>query len=289
MNMVVILIFTIIAAAALAFACWPLWRGNAKGRGLLVASLAVFMIAIAASAYIFVGHPDLARRSLVTPDAKDPRAIVTALAWRARRTPNDPRAWWVLGQGYLFLQDAQDAAVSFKRVIPLVPPQSRAPIYSAYGEALVLAAGGAITPEAENAFRASLAGDPRDVKARFFLGEAYAERRDSAHALALWKSLLADTPPHAPWRETLIDRIAILSGATQAPPNIAAMVEGLAERLKRAPNDSTGWQKLVKAYVVLGDTDKARAALADARRAFAGNSAELTALGAEARDLKLEK
>ena len=76
---------------------------------------------------------------------------------------------------------------------------------------------------------------------------------------------------------------------TQGPPNIAAMVASLAERLKQAPNDPDGWQRLVKSYVVLGDADKARAALADARGVFAGNKAELAALAAEARDLKLEK
>lgn len=45
----------------------------------------------------------------------------------------------------------------------------------------------------------------------------------------------------------------------------------------------------MKSYVVLGDMDKARAALADARRVFASNATELAALSAEARDLKLEK
>jgi cytochrome c-type biogenesis protein CcmH len=67
------------------------------------------------------------------------------------------------------------------------------------------------------------------------------------------------------------------------------MVASLADRLKHAPNDPDGWQRLVKSYVVLGDTDKARAALADARHVFAGNTAELAALTTEARDLKLEK
>lgn len=288
MNVLLIAIFTFVAATALAFACWPLWQGNAKGRGLLVASLAVFMIAIAAGAYIFVGHPEMARRSLTKADEKNPRAFVSALAWKLRQTPNDPRGWWMLGRGYLFLQDAPDAAAAFKRILALVPQQSRAPIYSAYGEALFLGAN-TVTPEAEAAFRAALMIDPKDVKARFYLGEAYAERRDSAHALALWQSLLADTPPNAPWRGVLVDRIAILTGATQTPPNIAAMVAGLAERLKRAPNDPAGWQMLVKAYAVLHETDKANAALVDARKTFAGNRAELDALATEARDLKLQK
>ena len=110
MNIVLILIFASIAAVALAFACWPLWRSGGKGRGLLVASLALLMIAIAAGSYMFVGHPYLARRSLEKPSTQDARALVTKLAWRMRQNPNDPRGWFVLGRGYLFLHDAQDAA-----------------------------------------------------------------------------------------------------------------------------------------------------------------------------------
>jgi cytochrome c-type biogenesis protein CcmH len=290
MDIVVILIFASVAAAALAFACWPLWRAVPKGGGVLVASLALFMIAITAGAYMLVGHPDLARRSLEKPDTKDVRALVSTLAWRMRQNPNDPRGWVVLGRGYLIVQDAPDAAASFRRAIPLVSPIERPAVLSAYGEALTLAAQGAVTQEAEAAFRAALAGDPKDVQARFYLGQAYAQRRDAPHALALWQSLLADTPPDAPWRGALLDNIAMLTGtAVQAPPNIAAMVAGLAERLKRTPNDPEGWQRLVRSYAVLGEADKARAALADARHVFAGNKAELVALDAEARDLKLEK
>lgn len=288
MNIVVILIFAGVAAVALAFACWPLWRTATKGGAVLVASLALFMIAIAAGAYLFVGHPYLAARTLHL-DMNDERGLVSVLSREMRQRPNDPKGWYVLGREYLRLQDAPDAAAAFKHAIPVVAPAERPAMLSAYGEALTLAAQGDVTPEAEAAFHAALAGDPKDIKARFYLGQAYAERRDNAHALQMWQSLLADTPPNAPWRGILLDHIAILPGMTQAQPNIAAMVAGLADRLKHTPNDPDGWQRLVKSYVVLGDTDKARTALADARRVFAGNAAELAALSAEARALKLDK
>jgi len=288
MDIVVILIFAGVAAVALAFACWPLWRTATKGAAVLVASLALFMIAIAAGAYMFVGHPYLAARTLHL-DMNDERGLVSRLAREMRQRPNDPKGWFILGREYLRLEDAQDAAASFKHAIPLVSPAGQPAMLSAYGEALTLAAQGDVTPEAEAAFRAALTGDPKEVQARFYLGQAYAQRRDAPHALALWQSLLADTPPNAPWRGVLLDSIATLTGAVQAPPNIAAMVAGLAERLKHAPNDPEGWQRLVRSYAVLGEADKARAALADARHVFAGNKAELAALDAEARDLKLEK
>jgi cytochrome c-type biogenesis protein CcmH len=291
MNILVVLIFAAIAAVALAFACWPLWRGHAPGRAVLVASLALFMIAIAAGAYMLVGHPYLAARSVESPDAKekDARALVSTLAWRMRQNPNDPRGWYVLGRGYLYLEDAEDAAAAFKRAIPLTPPQARPAMLSTYGEALTLAAGGQVTPDAEAAFRDALAGDHKDIKARFYLGEAFAQRRDAPHALELWRALLADTPPNAPWRGELVNRIALLSGLSEPPPNVSAMVAGLAAQLKQSPNDAEGWQRLVKSYAVLGQPEKARAALADARHVFAANRAQLMELDVEARALKLEK
>ncbi len=47
--------------------------------------------------------------------------------------------------------------------------------------------------------------------------------------------------------------------------------ERLAERLKQDGSDVEGWLRLVRAYMVLGDTDKARAAAGDARRALASD------------------
>ena len=283
------LIFFAIAAGALAFVCWPLWRGGGEGRGLLAGALAALMLAITGGAYIFVGHPELAMRALAPPKNTDFRALVSMLAWRMRQSPDDPRGWAILGRSYMALGDAGDAALAYKRAIALSPPAARSLFLPAYGMALT-AETGSVTPDAEAAFRAALAHDPGNPIARFYLGQAFAERRDRVHALAIWQSLLADTPPNAPWRGALVDRIALLSGtAPQAPPNIAAMVQSLADRLKRQPNDPEGWQRLVKAYVVLGDTKKAEDALGAARKALAGDRTNIALLDQEARALKLEK
>ena len=289
MIVVLVSIFVLIAAAAMAFVCFPLWRRSGRGRTILIASLAIFVLAIAAGAYVFVGHPELALRSLRNPNGRDVRGLVSALAWRMRNSPDDPRGWALLGRGYLSLNDPQDAASAFKRAAELAPRAQKPSLLSAYGEALTVMAMGTITPDAETAFRQALAGDPKDVAARFYLGQAYAQRRDTANALALWESLLADTSPDAPWRQALVDRIALEKGATmQAPPNIAEMVQRLADRLKTSPDDAPGWRRLVRAYVVLGELDKAHAALQDARKALVGDKADLAELDGEARELKLE-
>ena len=54
---------------------------------------------------------------------------------------------------------------------------------------------------------------------------------------------------------------------------IRGMVDRLATRLKDNGNDVEGWLRLVRAYMVLGERDKAQAALADARQAVGNDAA----------------
>jgi cytochrome c-type biogenesis protein CcmH len=66
------------------------------------------------------------------------------------------------------------------------------------------------------------------------------------------------------------------------------MVDMLAARLKADPNDALGWVRLMRAYTVLGETDKAKEALASARKTFAKNQDAQTAFTTAAKALKLE-
>ncbi len=55
----------------------------------------------------------------------------------------------------------------------------------------------------------------------------------------------------------------------QRPDMVRGMVARLADRLHTSGGDVEGWLRLVRAYVVLGDRDKAKDAAADAKRALA--------------------
>ena len=68
---------------------------------------------------------------------------------------------------------------------------------------------------------------------------------------------------------------------------IEGMVQGLADRLQEDASDLEGWLRLARAYVVLNRTEDARAALATAREAFAGQSEPLARLDETARELGL--
>jgi len=69
---------------------------------------------------------------------------------------------------------------------------------------------------------------------------------------------------------------------------VRSMVDRLAERLKTDRSDLDGWLRLVRSYKVLGETDKARAAAADARRALAGEPDKLRRLDEAMKGLGLE-
>jgi cytochrome c-type biogenesis protein CcmH len=69
---------------------------------------------------------------------------------------------------------------------------------------------------------------------------------------------------------------------------IRGMVVRLADRLKENGNDVDGWQRLLRAYMVLGERDKAHAAAADARRALANDPDKLRRIEDIIKSLGLE-
>jgi len=67
-----------------------------------------------------------------------------------------------------------------------------------------------------------------------------------------------------------------------SPEQRKAMIEGMVTRLRSGciatGADVDGWLRLVRSYMVLGEPDKARAAIVDARRALAGDAVKLRRL-----------
>ena len=73
----------------------------------------------------------------------------------------------------------------------------------------------------------------------------------------------------------------------QRNQRIRQMVEGLASRLRSDGGNVQEWQRLIRSYVVLGDKDNARAALAEAKKALAKSEADVKAIEASAARLGL--
>jgi cytochrome c-type biogenesis protein CcmH len=282
--------FVLVALFAVAFAAVPLWRlQEKKGRVPLLGAIALFMLAIGGGTYFLVGRPHLAERSAQGLNSREINGLVPYLIQRVRAHPEDVRAWRYLGQAYMAAGDPRDAAKALAKLIALTG-KGDAGVDAAYGEALVADNEGQVPPEAEEAFNAALKADPGNGPARFYLGLAKAAHNDRAGAITLWQSLLADVPVTAPLHQILVDRLAMLTSQAGpgGAPNPKAMVEMLAQRLKADPDDALGWVRLMRAYTVLGETDKAKEALASARKTFATNKDAQTAFTTAAKALKLE-
>ena len=289
MSALPIIGLVLVATLAIAFAVVPLLRvKDLKRRWLWLCGTAVAMIAIGGGVYALVGRPHIAQREAGGINTREINGLIPFLIERVHQHPEDARAWRYLGQAYMTANDPRNAAKALAKVIALTG-KGDAQLDAAYGEALVLGSGSEVPQEAADAFAAALAADPRNPPARFYLGLYKATHNDRAGAIALWQSLLADTPTSAPLHQLLVDRIAMLT--SQGPggkPNPRAMVDMLASRLKADPNDALGWVRLMRAYTVLGEKEKALQALTDARKAFADNKDAQTAFTTAAKALKLQ-
>ncbi len=224
---------------------------------------------------------------------------VALLASRLEADPRNLEGWLLLGRSYLSMERYPDAAEAYREAYALEP--GRADVASAYGEALVAVADGQVTADARAAFEAAAARDPLDPRARYYMALFNAQRGDVKAALQGWVDLRAVSPPDSPWLPVVNQQIAraarelgvdpaglepsaevralvgaaALPGPGQADMDAAAalsgpereamvrsMVDRLASRLEAEPGDLAGWQRLARAYDVLGETEKANDARA---------------------------
>jgi len=247
-----------------------------------VIALAIAAPAAALALYLTLGAPQLATRIASAPPS-DLSSLAAQLAEKVQERPDDPRGWMLLGRTLRTLERFEEAANALGRAAALAP--NDAGLAAEHGEMLSFAADGRITPESRDAFATALRIDPREPRARYYLGLADAQDGNARGALERWLALEADSPPDAPWRAMLAARITQLQSelgitAENRGEVIRGMVEGLARRLQDQPDDADGWLRLARAYMVLGETDKARAALARLEKLRPGD-ADAKALAAE--------
>ena len=268
--------------------------------------IAIGLPAIAFPLYALLGQPQmpdepLASRKAATETTGEIESAVAAVEARLIAKPDDGKGWAVIAPVYMRLERYADAAHAYSEALRLLgeDPMRRA----AYGEALVAAAGGVVTDEAREAFDRALAEQPGQPQARFYLALGAEQDGRNADAICAYESLLADSPPNAQWRTAVNARLAALkgesapseasAGASAAPipeaqrPMIEGMVNRLATRLASNGGNVDEWSRLIRAYAVLRQADKAKAALADARKALGPDANAVASLDALARDLGL--
>jgi cytochrome c-type biogenesis protein CcmH len=269
------------------------------------AALIIFVIvpAVTLGLYSRFGSPNLPDQPILaradSAGAGDLDAALAKIEAHLIADPNDGRGFAVVAPVYMRLSRFDEAAKAYEAALRLQGEDAH--MRADYGEALTAAAGGIVTAQARAAFERALAKQDDLPKARYYVGLAAEQDGDKPKAIALYQKLLDDGPAGAPWLTIVRERLAGLSAPAQANDGgqaaaiaalgpeaqqaaIRGMVDNLAARLAQDGADAQGWLRLIRAYCVLHDTDKARDAMARARKALAGNEAagrDLDALAQE--------
>ncbi|KRR15400.1 cytochrome C biogenesis protein [Bradyrhizobium lablabi] len=277
-------------------------------RGSAILALVGLPIA-AVTFYLAVGSPRLGDFPLAertrTADASQPlENMVAQVEAHLEKNPTDGRGWTVLAPVLARLGRYDDAVRAYRNSITHAGDSAER--RSDLGEALAGAAGGVVTAEAKAEFERAVAQNADDPKANYFLGLAAEQDGRQADAAAIWQGMLAKSPADAPWRPLIQAALARVGGSTvPALSNdamaaakdmneddrgamIRGMVDRLATRLKQNGEDVEGWLRLVRAYLVMGERDKATSAVAEARQAVAGDAERLRQLNTGLKNLGLD-
>jgi cytochrome c-type biogenesis protein CcmH len=274
------------------------------------AILALVGLPVAAvTLYLALGSPQLGDFPLGsrarTADANQPlENLVAQVEAHLEKNPTDGRGWNVLAPVLARLGRYDDAIKAFRNSIAY--NGDIAERRSDLGEALVGSAGGVVTTEAKAEFERAVAQNADDPKANYFLGLAAEQDGRNTDAASIWREMLAKAPSDAPWRP-LVQAALVRVGGPAAPvlsndamaaakdmneadrgAMIRGMVDRLATRLKQNGDDVEGWLRLVRAYMVMGERDKAVSALIDARQAVANDADRLRQLNEGLKNLGLD-
>ena len=277
-----------------------------------IALVALLVLPVGAgSLYLRLGSPGLASETLT--DRRDIQAdqqtsienLVAKVELHLQSNPKDGRGWEVLGPVYMQLGRYTDLANAWRNTLLLLGES--ADREANLGEALMAEANGVVTDEAKSAFVHAVTLDNTIVSARYYLGMAAEQDGKREEAAKIWRELIAEAPSDAHWLNdvrTALARIEASPAALSSGPNagqiaaattqspdqqttmIRGMVEGLAARLKQDGSDLDGWVRLVRSYKVLGELDKAQAAISDAQNALANDPDKRKRLDVALKDLE---
>ena len=308
----------LIAAADAAEAAKPAPESASLWRRRVIAVVGLVLLPVGATIiYLKLGSPQLpgeplAARLRAVHENASIEMLVSQVEARLEHNPQDARGWEVLAPVYLRLGRFDDSVKAWHKVIAL--NGDNAEREADLGEALVAAANGIVTADAKSAFERALNLDQQQLKAKFFIGLAAQQDGQRDKAAQIWGGMLKDAPADAPWKPMVENALASLGekppassvqAAAPGPSNediataagmndeqrgemIRGMVARLADKLKENGSDVEGWLRLVRAYMVLGERDKAQAAAGDARRALANEPDKVRRVDELVKDLGLE-
>ncbi|MDE3238222.1 MAG: c-type cytochrome biogenesis protein CcmI [Paracoccaceae bacterium] len=249
------------------------------------------------------------------PKAPAPKAdpklvdLIAKLRTAVAKRPDDLTGQQLLARNEAELGNYDVAWRAQEKVVALEGDKATAQDYAVQAGLMILAAGGYVSPQADKPLSIALKLDPNNGTARYYTGLMFAQTGRPDLTFQLWEPLLEKGPQNAPWVAPIraqIEAVAQAAGINfQLPPAadqpgpdagamaaaaqmspaqrqqmIRGMVEGLASRLDAKGGSAAEWARLIRAYGVLGEGDKQKAALAKAEAAYASSPNDLAEIRA---------
>ena len=263
----------------------------------------------------YKSRPDQAAAVAATPPAPKPEpspefaTLLEKLRAAVAARPDDTQGLELLARNETALGNYDAALTAQAKLIEVLGKAASPDQRLMMAHILIAEAGGYVSPEAEAWIVQVLEQDPKHPMARYLSGLMFAQVGRPDRAFALWQPLLTEGPTDAPWQQAIrtdIQEVADQAGIKFSLPETKgpsmadiqaagemsaedrqAMIEGMVGQLEGRLLSEGGpvedWVKLMGALGVLGQPDRAKAALAAAEKALAADPAGLDQVRAAAK------
>lgn len=271
---------------------------------------------LAMSAQAMADRPSQADAEAAAPDRRvtegvDPSFLdlMEQLRQAVADRPDDTRGLELLAANEARMGNYPAARAAMERLVAAKGDAATAEDHAALAEIMIMAAGGVVTPQAEESLVRALTLDPQNGTARFYSGIMFAQVGRHDQTFRLWAPLLRDSPPDAPWVAPIRagiedvawragveytlpagtpgpDAGAVAAAQDMAPEDRQAMIEGmvaqLGERLANEGGTPEEWAQLISSLAVLGRKDEAQTIYAEALAKFEGRTSSQSFLREQA-------
>jgi cytochrome c-type biogenesis protein CcmH/NrfG len=170
---------------------------------------------VAMAGYAWQGRPDLSGKPVPPPVRKQlPDSAFSETRGAMLGQFDSASAWLTLAESYQRQGDTRGGAQIIESALRKLPNDPD--LWVGLGNALVIHAGGMMTPSAELAFQRAARIAPEHPGPKFFFGLALAQGGKLDEAERLWRELLQSAPAGVSWRPMVEDRLAMLDQARAA-------------------------------------------------------------------------
>lgn len=128
-------------------------------------------------------------------------AMVTRLAARMEKNPQDVKGWVMLARAQAVLGHFDEASAAYAKSVALVPDDAQ--LLADYADALAMAHGARLAGEPEKLVERALRADPDNAKALSLAGTIAYENRDYALAVKHWQRLRDSLPASSEFAESI--------------------------------------------------------------------------------------